>query len=311
MLSSEADLSGLNFLLHQAEIVDLAFDPSRRLAVLTIAPTTLPKAGPAPASVVLSLSPISALAVTLQDPDGNRPIHGMEPVGLDELNRLLQHVKHPLAGFDFVDSGRNSTPKGMIVFEWSDPGVRSRHTLSFFFGLRNQHDEAALLVFLILFDRAELRYPNGEEFPIALYRPVGAGWKAITWLGQQGKPGPVRVLPDPASPSEVDRQLVALIFADKDSEEIISFAVGRASWDGRHLRWLAPDGVIYDVPDQLTSQIRPRLPDMSHGSVRLDGFDYFVTLPIRPSDPRDAKRLVRTCLKRSWSFGTALRLWQR
>src|SRR5438128_1022470 len=112
MPATRADLDGLNFLLHGARLLDMAFDQGRHLATLTIAPTTSSKSGLRPVRAVMSLSPVSAIAVTLMDPDGNAPAHGMEPVGLDELGKIVQHANHPLAGFDFIDSESNSTPKG-------------------------------------------------------------------------------------------------------------------------------------------------------------------------------------------------------
>jgi hypothetical protein len=312
MAPTDADLKGLNFLLHGATILDLAFDPERHSAILTIAPTTSSKTGLRPVNALLDLSAVSAVAVTLQDQEGRRPRHGMTPIGLEELGQLVQHTRHPLAGVDFIDSERNSTPKGMKVFEWFDPDLPgSKHTLSFFFGLRNQHDESALLVFLILFDDATLKYPNGEDLPMAHFAPAGVGYKAVALEGASQDLGPITVLPDPVSPASLDGQLVGLVFVNSDSEAIVSFAVGKASWDGEQLRWCAPDQVTYDIPEELTHQIRPRLPNMSRGAFRLDGFSYWATIPVRPSESLNARELVRVHLKRTRSFRSAWRFLQR
>ena len=294
-------IDGLDFLLHGAEVLDLVLDPGKRLAVLTIAPTTTPKAGPIPTKANISLGLVSAMAVVLRDRQGKAPDPGMEPVRIDQLGGLARG-RHPLPGWDFIDNGWDSIPSGQVVFEWFDPTLPgSEHTLSFFYGVRSAEGAAALLLFLIFFDSARATHPDGSEINVERFAAVGPGWKAVN-LGQgTGLLEPVTILPDAVPPKWVDGQVLGLIFVDAATDAIVGYAVGKASWDGRSLRWSTSEEVTYDIPDSLARQIRPRIPNMNRSGEPLEGFSYFALVAVSPDVSSNSPELVRHYLERSKS----------
>jgi hypothetical protein len=301
------DLQGLNHLLHGATILGLELDPAGHAATLSLQITTAPKAGPLPVRGELRLDPVNALVVTVQTPDGQRPRRGMAPIRLDELNGLAAGYKHPLLGLDFIDSKRDAEPRGSLVFEWFEADRGSAHVLSFYYGVTSTEQEAGLLFFRIFFGSAVLTYPDGHQIAIDLFAPTGNGrWRAFEFGTDSSGPAPIKVLPDPVPPSTVDHDSLALLFIDSDAEQISTYAVGEARWDGRHLRWLSPDGVLYDLPSELAQEIRPRFPEMSMGGVRLDGFAYFLCFPKDPLEAANALDLVKTHLRVQRSWGRLL-----
>ena len=300
-----APLDGLNFVLHDASVLDLELDPPSHVASMALAVTTAPKAGPTPVRARLRLSPVSALVVTLQTLDGTPPSRGMKPIGLDELGSLLPQFNHPLVGFDFLDSERDGIPRGRVVFEWFDEALPgSAHTLSFYFGVRDADGNSALLFYRILFDEAVLSYPDGRVIPIDSFSPVGSGkWTAI---GGESEDEAITMLPDSVPSHQADGKLLGLVFVESETNLIKGLAVGKASWEGRRLRWLSPDDLTYDIPPELANEIRPRFPEMSRsGYRRLDGFDYWVIVTVPRGSAEDARLLVRSHLTRSGS------LWRR
>lgn len=300
-----APLDGLNFVLHDASVLDVKLDPPSHVASLSLAVTTAPKTGPTPVRARLRLSTVSALVITLQALDGGPPSRDMQPVGLEELVSLLPQFNHPLTGFDFLDSKRDAIPSGTLVFEWFDAALPgSAHTLSFYFRVKHADGNNALLFYRILFDDAVLSYPDGRVIPIDSFTPVGSGkWNAI---GAGTADGAINVLPDPVPPHQVDGNLLGLLFVESETGLIKGLAVGKTSWDGRRLRWLSADRLTYDIPPELANEIRPRFPEMSRsGYRRLDGFDYWVILTAPRGAPEDARQLVKTHLTRSGS------LWRR
>jgi hypothetical protein len=300
-----APLDGLNFVLHDASVLDIELDPPNHVASLLLAVTTAPKTGPTPVRARLKLSMVSALVVTLQTLDGSSPSRGMQPIGLDELGSLLPQFNHPLTGFDFLDSKRDAIPRGKLVFEWFDEALPgSAHTLSFYFGVTHADGNSALLFYRVLFDEAVLSYPDGRVIPIDSFSPVGSGrWNSI---GGESPDEAITMLPDPVPPTQVDGKLLGLVFVESETHLIRALAVGKAGWDGRRLRWLSPSDLTYDIPPELADEIRPRFPEMSRsGYRRLDGFDYWVILTAPQGASEDASQLVKTHLTRSGS------LWRR
>jgi hypothetical protein len=242
------ELEGLNFLLHGASVLGLELDPPNRLTAISLKVTTVPKRGPAVTLAKLRLEPVKALAVTLQTREGRRPRGAMAPVRLDGLSGLASGA-HPLVGFDFIDSKRDAESRGRLVFEWADADPRSAHVLSFYFGLLSAEREPALLFFRVFFDQATLSYSDGREIPIESFAPSGTStWKALGFGDTENRLSPIKVLPDPVPPERVDRESLALAFIDTTDTMICAYTVGEARWDGRDLRWLGPDGVIYDLP---------------------------------------------------------------
>jgi hypothetical protein len=277
--NTRRELEGLNYLLHGATVLGLELDPSNHVATISLQITTAPKAGPVPVRSTLRLMPVSALVVTVETLEGTPPTKGMAPIPLDRLSQLASE-HHPLTGFDFIDSERSSEPRGSLVFEWFEPGVPSRHTLNFYYGMQSAEDESALLFFRIFFDTAGLTYPSGQAISIDAFVPsddsVG---RALAFGSETGPEAPIKVLPDPVSPSSVDGELLALVFVDLELA-IRGHAVGMARWDGHRMGWVSPEGVLYDLPDTSAKAIRPRFPEISMGPKRLDGFAYFLLLPI-------------------------------
>jgi len=296
-------IDGLNFLLHGSRVLDLVLDPEERSAVITIAPTTTPKAGPIPAKAIVSLLPVGSMVVVLRDLEGNAPVRGMEPVRIGALGSLARQFRQPLAGWDFIDNERNFTPGGQRLFEWFDAAMPgSEHTLSFFYGVRSAEGASALLFFLISFDNARATDPNGHEIPVESFAAAGTGWKAVNFGKGSGVLEPVTILPDPVPPKRVDGELLGLVFVDTATDAIVGYAVGRASWDGRSLRWSSSDSVTYDIPDGLARQIRPRIPNMIRDGHPLEGFSYFSLVAVSPDVSRDSSKLVSHYLERSRSI---------
>jgi len=295
---AQKHIEGLNFLLHGAQVLDLVLDPAKRLAVVTIAPTTTPRAGPIPTRASISLLPVSSVVVVLKDLQGHPPVPGMDRVRIDELGSLVTQFTQPLAGWDFIDNQRNFTPGGQRVCEWFDPAMpASEHTLSFFYGVRSAEGASALLLFLFSFDNAIASHPNGQAIPVESFAASGTGWKAIG----SGVTKPVTILPDAVPPRQVDGELLGLIFVDAAQDVIVSYAVGKANWDGRRLRWSTSDGGTYDIPGGLTHQIRPRIPSMNRDGTPLEDFSYFALVGVTPDVSRDPGELVRLHLERSRS----------
>jgi hypothetical protein len=194
-----------------------------------------------------------------------------------------------------------------VVFEWFDGALAgSAHTLSFYFlELSTRTAMVPCYSFRVLFDEAVLSYPDGRSFQSTPLPPPAQGrWTAI---GIESDDDAIKVLlPDPVPPQQVDGKLLGLVFVESETERIIGLAVGKASWDGRHVRWLSPDDLTYDIPPDLVNEIRPRFPEMSRsGYRRLDGFDYWVILTTPRGAPEDARQLVKALLTRSGS------LWRR
>jgi hypothetical protein len=148
----------------------------------------------------------------------------MAPIRLDELNGLAAGYKHPLLGFDFIDSKRDAEPRGSLVFEWFEAERGSAHVLSFCYGVTSAEQEAGLLFFRIFFEGAVLRYPDGHQIAIDLFAPTGGA------AGEPSGPAPIKVLPDPVPPSTVDHDSLALVFIDSDAEQISAYAVGEVRW---------------------------------------------------------------------------------
>src|SRR5207248_6415793 len=76
---------------------------------------------------------------------------------------------------------------------------------------------------------------------------------------------------------------------------------GKASWDGRSLRWSTSEEVTYDIPDSLARQIRPRIPNMNRSGEPLEGFSYFALVAVSPDVSSNSPELVRHYLERSKS----------
>jgi hypothetical protein len=299
-MKAHQELKGLNYLLHGATIHGLELDPSNRVVTISLQVTTVPKTGPVPVMSALKLIGATALVVTVETLDGKPPQRGMAPVQMDQLSDLAS-AGHVLTGFDFIDSERSSEPRGSLVFEWFEAGVPARHILNFYYGMQSAEKESALLFFRIFFNTAGVTYANGHAISIDAFAPSDDSLgRALAFGSDTGPEALIKVLPDPVSPSSVDGELLALVFVDSELA-IGGHAVGRARWDGRRMSWVSPDRVLYDLPEASAKAIRPRFPEMSMGPKRLDGFTYFLLLPI-PIHGANAREWVTQNLKpnRRW-----------
>ena len=203
------ELEGLNYLLHGATVRGLELDPSNHVASISLEISTVPKTGPVAVRSTLRLIPVSALVVTVETSEGEPPRRSMAPIQLDRLSHLASNA-HPLTGFDFIDSKRDSDPRGSLVFEWFEPGAPSEHILNFYYGMQSAENEPALLFFRIFFDTAHLTYPDGNEISIDAFAPSDDSLgKALAFGSDPGPRAPIKVLPDPVTPSSVDAQLLA------------------------------------------------------------------------------------------------------
>lgn len=300
-MKSETQM-GLNALLHESTLEDIAVDTDAAVTVCTLTVTARPKVGPGPGNpCTLRLNHVSRVRAALVNPDGSTPPTGMPEIPISELNRLIR-PDHPQMGFDFIDSGRLDIFNGLPIVDWRGIATDATHTCTFFYGVRSSRGQDAVLLIRIWFDSFDLWSANGQSIEVDPYfDPDALGREGIRVVRVPSASEGVSPLPDAVPAQLADGAKIALLFMDPRNKSVRARAVGEGTWDGQELKWLSPSGTLYDLPPANQSDIRPALAEWNQPGDPMGGFAFWTVVEIARDDLINAGHLVEKYLKSSFA----------
>ena len=286
----------LNALLHDAMLEQLDIDTNARslACVLSVAATPLYPSPVNPCTLILHR--LGRLRVALVTADGRMPAETLPPIELAGLDGLIRHFNHPQAGFDFIDSTREDICGGHTMLDLQVSDTVASHSLTFFWGVGSPAGSKYLLLLRFWFEQADFFGGDGRAPTLITAALADTYTKAgVPFVVAPASSSGLYPMPDVVPPFMADGETLAILFIDS-ARQVRAKAVGKGIWDGAQLKWLAPSGMLYEMPATNQSEIRPALLKWRQPGDLMEGFSFWTIVAVTAED---AKRgdLVRKYLK--------------
>jgi hypothetical protein len=180
---SDQERHGLGIALNEADLLGIAIDTAKRLAVATFRVLTLPESGPVPDDrrVQMRFSPVGRIAASLRDGPWDDPHAAVVPFEVTKLPEVVQSFGGlAISGWEFFDIHEPALEQwgGRLSLDWRSDDAGLAHSICLY-----QDAGTRILDFCLWFDRLEIRAQGVTPIPLGEFIDGGKRWWHALYAG--------------------------------------------------------------------------------------------------------------------------------